>query len=592
MSSQNILGWIVALIVGVVAGWLVSRRAGERGASNEKEALNARLRSCERDLETARGELNSQTGTLNSLKNELVTTSTELKSREVELGVLEERIKSLEAIEKEQETAQAEFNALKADFDSINAKLAEAQTQIQAAAEPITKQPAAPDDNLQAEISSLRQSLTAKDAEIATLLGRIKELAPLKLQIADRDLRLREWSGKHAEAVKTIQAKDDELVKLTAQLDELGAACQQAEEKLASHQSATPPPSSPSGNPNRDDEVAELHDRIAELESLLKSQTNYEARIKELTDDHNFTLGEKDSLLADLQEQVSAIDAKLQSAGAADANQTEALRDKDAAISLLQLRVKELEPLTLQLAERDAKLRRLEENVQLAHSAEQIGTEKDTEIARLQTRIGELETVTTLPTIDETQLRQLEARYQAALSEKDAALAEKTAELVRLQSLAGVTHSDASAHDDAATAKLQEIEAEYRAEISDRDAELAKFKARIAELEPLHAQLFARDARLIELEARVQGLTSEKDREINRLNLQIAELTPAGAQAEAAEAKLREMENRYHSVLNSKEVEISGLRVKLAGLEGLTEQLEDRLSKLRETEGRPVAEGV
>ncbi|MDQ3009259.1 MAG: hypothetical protein M3X11_00945 [Acidobacteriota bacterium] len=589
MGSQNIVGWIVALLIGVAAGWLLSRQRGANGPYNlraEKEVLDNRLRSYARDLEVARAELNSQSSTMNSLKSEIVNTSAELKSREIELGAMEDRVKALEPFEAEIESKKAEANALNTEINSLRARLAEATANT--IVEPTAKKPTEPDADWIAELASLKQALSTKDGEITTLLRRVKELAPLKLQITDRDLRLRDWSSKYAEAIKTIQAKDEEIAILKAQFDKMDAALKQAEGKQAN----LPINATESNN----DKVAELADRIAELESLLKAQTDYEAQIKELADQHEFTLGEKDSQLADLEGRLGEVDARLQSATAADTDQHGALRNKDAAISLLQLRVKELEPLGSELAERDAKLRRLEENFLLAHAAEQIGVEKDAEIARLQARIIELETSSAptmplssltapiAPTADDTRLHELEALFQAALAEKDVELAEKTAELVRLQTLVGTSGSDIRARANADEAKVQELEAEHSAEISDRDAEIARLNTHIRELEPLHAQLFARDARLSELEARAQALASEKEREANRFNARIAELAPAGERVEFAEAKLRELEQQHQSMLNNKEVEISGLRVKLAGLENVKEQLEERLSKLRDAE--------
>lgn len=590
MGSQNVLGWIVALLVGAAAGWLLSRQRGANGAQNtnagaaERESLTARLRTCERDLEAARAELNSQSGTLNSLKSEVVNTSTELKSREIELGVLEDRVKTLEPLEAEIELKTAETAALTAEINSLRAQLAEA-----AASTTVESAPAKsiePDANLLAELATLKQTLSAKNGEISTLLGRVKELAPLKLQITDRDLRLRQWDSKHAEATKTIQARDEEIAALKAQLDQLNLALKQAEEKQVNANILIPEVDRASTN----DQAAVLADRVAELESLLKAQTDHDAQIKELQAQHEFTLSEKDSQLADLAARIGELDKSLQSAKAADSDQHGALRDKDAAISLLQLRIKELEPLGSELADRDAKLRRLEENFLLAHAAEQISIEKDAEIARLQARIGEMELPNaptaplSLPAMNEIQLHELEARFQAALAEKEATLAEQSAELVRLQTLLDGSGSDIRARANADEAKVQELEAEYRIEISDRDAEITRLKGRIQELEPLHAQLFARDARLSELEARVQGLASEKERELNRLNAQIAELAPAGERAESAEARLRELERQHQILLNNKDVEISRLRVKLAGLENVKAQLDEHLSKLRDAE--------
>ncbi|HEX9002389.1 MAG TPA: hypothetical protein VGB07_20950, partial [Blastocatellia bacterium] len=100
---MNIVGLIVALLIGAGIGWLLSRRGGQSGAGSEQSLLETRLRSYERDLEAARNDLSSQAGKLDALKTELVSVSADLKGREVELGVLEEKLKSLEPVEAELE---------------------------------------------------------------------------------------------------------------------------------------------------------------------------------------------------------------------------------------------------------------------------------------------------------------------------------------------------------------------------------------------------------------------------------------------------------------------------------------------------------
>lgn len=538
MGAQNIIELIIALLVGVGAGWWLARRNADTAATNEQQALEDKLRTGERDLNIVLGELRSQREQVTSLKSELVTASADRKSCEVEIGVLEERVKSLEPLEADWAAKTSEFESLTAEVESLRSKLAAAAIKKSVEPAPPAKlvpptKPVKTDDTLAAELGSLKQTLSAKESEIATLLVRIKELAPLKLQITDRDLRLREWEAKYAAA---IQAKDEELA------------------TLANSVSANP-----TQDQGKDDEITKLQDQIAELNSLLAAQSERDSQLQELQAHHEFMLGEKESQLTDLQSQLGEAETKLESVGSEQISaQGEAMRDKDAAISLLQLRVKELEPLSMQLAERDLKLRRLEER--LAEHLEE----------RLDASASQNESV------DETRLRELERQHQAALSEQ-------AAEIARLQALLEARKVEADVRVQAPEvasqelARLQELDAENRAELDAQSAEIAKLNQRIRELEPLNAQLFARDARLIELEARLRGAASESESEVRHLNAQIAELAPAGARAEQAEAKLREFERQNREKINNLEVEISGLRVRLAGMEGANAQLEEKL---------------
>ncbi|MEK7831558.1 MAG: hypothetical protein AAB401_10765, partial [Acidobacteriota bacterium] len=304
---------------------------------------------------------------------------------------------------------------------------------------------------------------------------------------------------------------------------------------------------------SKDDEIATLKDRLTELEHAAAAHVEHVSHLSERTAQHEFMLSEKDSVIADLQSQASQIETT-ETIESPDLDQNSVLRDKDAAISLLQLRVKELEPLTSQLAERDLKLRRLEE--ELAEKLESVqgssgsetDDEKDAEISLLQTRI-----------------LALQADLEAALVSANAPVPPATI---------------------AAEAKAQEMQAEQIEEINGRDEEIARLQARVAELEPLHAQLFARDARLSELESRLQSAINDKETEIKHFNSLIAELEPAGVRAEAAEARLAKLEEQHRTTVNNLEVEISGLRVKLASLEGASAMLEDCLAKLRSVESQ------
>lgn len=557
MTSQNIVGILCAFLPSLLIGAFFSRKS-DLGVSD------SRLRDLERQLEETKGELYVHHDALSSLKAEHEKCVEQIKARDAKIAELESRVESLAnekfAIESGLDAANSRAEAVKSETDSLRAKLADAESEADslhsklAEAEAELAKPAKPDPAAIAEIESLRKTVLSQNEDVSKLLNRVKELAPLKLQITDRDLRLKKLEDKlqaeSAKADKKLKSKDDEIARLTA---ELRGASETKDLK--------------------EDELAVFSDRVAELESSVAEQSALVSQLRESKAELEFALGEKDSLLADLQSQLEAVSA--------EAAQDSSLRDKDAAISLLQLRVKELEPLAAQIAERDLMLRRTED------ALSELVNRTESEVARLQQRVSELETVagSTEPkeaSFDESKLREFEIRQQGL----EAALADKEAEIVRLKSLAVSSPDDAHARVEAAEAKAQELKAEFNAELSSREEENARLQARIAELEPLHAQLFARDARLSELEARLQSAISEKESEAKHLNARIAELEPAGAQAEAAEARLRELEKQHQATVNNLEVELSGLRVKLAGMEGLNTVLTECMDKLREAEAR------
>jgi chromosome segregation ATPase len=519
MNSANMFGAAVTLLSSAFVGALFSRKT---------EPPNDRVRELERELELAKGELYVQHEALDLLKSQNEKFTEQIKTRDAKIAELENALESAgnekfaaesglnasnsrtEALKSELESLRAKLVAAEVEAQSLSSKLTEAEAEVKT----LNERPAPPNPAMVAEIESLRKTVLSQNSDVAKLLERVKELAPLKLQITDRDLRLREMEAKLAEAEK---AKEEALAKVAGSVE------------------------------SKNDEIAALKDKVVELEHAANAKTQRISELSELAAHHDFMHGEKDSLIAELQSQVGQVET-------AETDQSSVLRDKDAAISLLQLRIKELEPLTAQLAERDLKLRRLEEKLAEKPEASQQVTaaetdgEKDDEIARLQTRLLELET-------------ELKAAQESALTTIPPAAI-------------------------AAEAKAQELQAEQVEEIGHRDEEIARLQVRIAELEPLHAQLFARDARLIELEARLQSAINDKEAETKHFESLMAELEPAGARAEAAEARLAKLEEQHQATVNNLEVEISGLRVKLAGLEGASAMLEDCLAKLRAVEAK------
>jgi predicted flap endonuclease-1-like 5' DNA nuclease len=393
---------IVAALIGFFTGlfWLRRRRA--EIWVGEKEKLETKVRGYERDLDKARGEARTLRDQMNPIKSELTATTGKLQSRDAEFRAIESKLKSLETLEPELSAKKAELSSLTAEVGSLRSKLAEAEKAARNAVEALSKRPAEPDKNLLAELSATKHQLAAKETEITSLLGRIKDLAPLGLQIKDRDLRLREWETKYSEA---IQSKDNELNGLKARLGELEAAGAEANSRVTAFEARLRESESShlSAIGAKDDEIATLTTRLRELESSALSKADHEAIVNELSTKHESSLNEKNTEIANLQARLGELDAANTKIAELEArllsvngSQTEELRSKESEISMLQLRIGELESLGVQNTERDTQ-----------HQAALAG--KDEEINMLRARLGDLELVQSRLSSNEEELNKLKA---------------------------------------------------------------------------------------------------------------------------------------------------------------------------------------
>ncbi|MBL8187333.1 MAG: hypothetical protein JNK38_04970, partial [Acidobacteria bacterium] len=433
MTSLNLVGFVCALLPSLLVGALFSRKS-DVGASDTK------LRELERELETTKAELYVQHEALASLKSQAEKNTEQIKTRDAKIAELESKLELADnakfAAESGVDAANSRTEALKSETDTLRARLAEAEAEMESLRSKLTNAEAErdnpkPNPAMVAEIESLRKTVLSQNNDVATLLNRVKELAPLKLQITDRDLRLRKLEAKLAEATKNEQAKIEEAARLAQQLSALSE--------------------------NKEHEQGILADRVAELEATAAEQATLISQLREQKAEHEFALSEKDSQLADLQAQLSSQSIATE--------QDSTLRDKDAAISLLQLRVKELEPLTAQVAERDLKLRQMNDDA----------AETEVRLRHLQNRLEETAALAVSSSADElieAKMREQELRQQ----ELQAALADKDAEIARLKSLVASSPDNAHARVEAAEAKAEELDAEFNAELTSRDEEIARLQ--------------------------------------------------------------------------------------------------------------------
>jgi predicted flap endonuclease-1-like 5' DNA nuclease/uncharacterized membrane-anchored protein YhcB (DUF1043 family) len=384
---SQIIWYLLALLIGAAIGWTLSKSSARKAAARERENLENKVRSYERDLDKTRGELRTHRDQLNSLRSELSNSTVKLKNRDSEINELQTKLKSFELVEADLRARKSELGSLNTELDSLRKRLAEAEVEL--------KRPVKPDANMVAEMSKLKQSLAGKDNEISTLLNRVKELAPLNLQIKDRDLKRRELEAKHAEVVKL---KENEIAKLNSRLAELENAGQQARSQAASiearlNESETTHQSALNA---RDNEISVLVARIKELEAA-------SASVEELAAAH--------SRIVELEEKLQSVDA----------GRSEELRSKEAEISQLQTRVRELEPLNELNANREAEITQLKERVnELEGQGAQL-SERDAKIDELQAKLsaGESEVERLRAQVDEftAQLRDAESRLSARESD-------------------------------------------------------------------------------------------------------------------------------------------------------------------------------
>lgn len=344
----KIIGCLIAAgLIGLVVGWLLGRLRGSGATNEEKESWEARLRSSERDLDKVRGDLKSHRDQVAALKSELTASTDRLKLRDREFGDLEAKLKSLLPLESDLAGKTKEISALTLELGSLRTKLAEAEAEL--------KKPAQPDPKLTTELNTVKQTLAGKDNEISTLLLRVKELAPLSLQIKDRDIRLHEWETKHNNALK---GKDYEIAKLNHSLKDFDA-------KMAGLQASVQ---------GKDSEIQMLQARVGDLGPLQAELSTLRASL-EGKDSELQMLQARAGDLGPLQAELSALKASLEG--------------KDSEIQMLQARAGEIEPLRIQLNDCGAKLQAAEGKLVAQASA----AELEAEVARLRSRVHDLETM-------------------------------------------------------------------------------------------------------------------------------------------------------------------------------------------------------
>jgi predicted flap endonuclease-1-like 5' DNA nuclease len=243
---QIIYFLIIAGIIGAIITFVITRLLlGDKAGLRLRGELETKILGLQHDLDKTSGELRAYRDRLESIEIELGESANVLKDRDAQLKELQDRLVLFDKIETELAAKKSEVDSLQTELSSLRTKLEGTEARL--------KKPAQADRI--SEIESLKKNLAGKENEISLLLNRVKELAPLNLQIKDRELRIRELERKYADE---LNAKDSTIANLSAQINDL-------ESKLRLAETNSPAQAQPAEAAT---EIVMLKRRINELETM------------------------------------------------------------------------------------------------------------------------------------------------------------------------------------------------------------------------------------------------------------------------------------------------------------------------------------
>jgi len=143
------------------------------------------------------------------------------------------------------------------------------------------------------------RAVAKKDEELGKLRAKMQDYAPLPSQVKERDRIIKEWDARYAAAVKS---KDGEIAKLSAKLKELEplpALLKERDRAIADWDVRYS-----SSVKTKDGEIAKLHTRISKLEPL-------DAQVREWEAKYAISLKAKEEELAALRGRLSQYEGDL-----------------------------------------------------------------------------------------------------------------------------------------------------------------------------------------------------------------------------------------------------------------------------------------
>ena len=267
------------------------------------------------------------------------------------------------------------------------------------------------------ELNGLRNDLTAANAKMNSLES---ELSTLVVTLKTREKWVIELEAKNTELHADLDARIDELDLLKAESDraqaELKAQLEAVKTEARSENEAWQP-------------------RLAVAERTVEAAQQTEEELKALR--RSFAAKEKEWAL--LRQQAADLEAQVREAKTAEAEvgQLKAqitsllaskslLGERDAEIARLRLCLSELEPLVVEVQQREAKIRELHTQIQT----------RDDELARLRKQLVASDTLSELLQQRDASLRDGELRYKALERERDAEIARLKVHITELEMMA------------------------------------------------------------------------------------------------------------------------------------------------------------
>jgi predicted flap endonuclease-1-like 5' DNA nuclease/Tfp pilus assembly protein PilO len=475
---------IWCLLVALAAGVLIG--LGWRGlrATREREAFENDWRG---RLDTSHRDLEARAARLRDVEGKYASLQAASGASDAELGKLRTRLSELEPLTAQITDRDNRLGLLDADLrkarDSHAVELANLRQKL------------ADSEQWRLQLDQARGAAKASDDKLAALQKRIAELEPLAGQLAQRDSKIRELEALRGE----VASRDKKIAELEGLRGEIAARDQTI--------AGLEPLRAQLGE--RDRRIAELEalrgelatrdKKIVDLERLRDEIAARDQKIAEL-EDLRGQIGVRDAELGRLRARLAEVDrlgAEVRDWTAKHHTMQTKFAEVDADRDLLRKRIAELEPLTGQLAQRDAKIRELEAlRAQLA--------ERDK-------RIAELEALRAQITDRDARIRELEG-LRPQITQRDARLRDLDGEIVKLK---------------ARIAELDPLAGAVR-ERDERlkfvDSELRTLRARLGALEPFEREVNSWRLRYGELETKTQQGFRTRDGEIERLRRLLQEL--------------------------------------------------------------------
>ncbi len=492
LISQIVACLLIAGIVGAVIGYLFKQIVGAKVIHQVEGMWSDKVRLLTRDLDALRVDAKVQVQRAQEAERASTDIAGQLASATKELASTKENVSAV----------QADLNSKVSTLAALEVTNTHWKVQLEAAAKnaaDLESAIAGKDSSLQNLESQLAGSVKvsgAKDLHIQTLAAEIAELAPLKDQLATAHKAIGEWEARYKSLEKT---KNAELAGLKARIRELEPLTSKVKDWESRY----------GGMLNeKDAALAKLTATVAALEPLrekvaaaAKENETLSAKVQAL----EATLASSE---AGGKQYLSQIDELRESLRHFEAAEVE----HEALVNGLRARVADIEPLEMKLHAAGEELGGLRLHAAgLEHSSKTSAVEHDTLVTGLRARIADIEPGERKLRAALEQIGKLEQTLADSARVKDAeeklvtSLRARVADLEPLQ----LKLHDSVKENEALRLRVGMLESSLTHAAAEHEALTNSLRARVADIEPLEEKLRTSGEESAVLRLRVQELEPE-----------------------------------------------------------------------------------